>query len=49
MDTWDHNPGIVNYYKTFGFRVVENYVTPNTEELPQHNRDLPIILLEMKL
>ncbi|HCW06013.1 MAG TPA: N-acetyltransferase [Cytophagales bacterium] len=48
MDTWDHNPEIVEYYKSFGFEVVEKFVTPNSEELPEHNRNLPITLLEIK-
>jgi ribosomal protein S18 acetylase RimI-like enzyme len=49
MDTWAENPTIVNYYKTFGFTVIEDYTTPETEELPVHNRNLPLTLLELKI
>lgn len=46
MDTWAANPTIINYYKSFGFNVVENYTTPDSPELPVHNRNLPLTLLE---
>jgi GNAT superfamily N-acetyltransferase len=46
MDTWADNPNIIEYYKRFGFKMIENYTTPDTEELPVHNRKLPLILLE---
>jgi len=46
MDTWANNPTIIEYYKKFGFEVVENYTTPNTDELPAHNRNLPLTLLQ---
>jgi len=49
MDTWTENPTIINYYKSFGFSFIENYTTPNTEELPVHNRNLVLTLLEYKL
>jgi GNAT superfamily N-acetyltransferase len=49
MDTWAANPNIITYYKGFGFTVVENYTTPNTHELPVHNRKLALTLLEYKL
>jgi ribosomal protein S18 acetylase RimI-like enzyme len=49
MDTWATNPTIINYYKTFGFMVVEHYTTPNSPELPVHNRKLALTLLEYKL
>lgn len=49
MDTWAVNPTIITYYKTFGFEVVENYTTPNTTELPVHNRNLALTLLEYKV
>jgi GNAT superfamily N-acetyltransferase len=48
MDTWAANPTIINYYKTFGFEVVENFTTPNTPELPVHNRNLALTLLEYR-
>jgi ribosomal protein S18 acetylase RimI-like enzyme len=46
MDTWANNPTIIAYYKGFGFDVVENYTTPDTDDLPVHNRNLPLTLLE---
>jgi GNAT superfamily N-acetyltransferase len=48
MDTWAANPTIINYYKTFGFEVIETYTTPNSIELPVHNRNLALTLLEYK-
>ena len=49
MDTWAANPAIINYYKSFGFIFIENYTTPDSEELPVHNRNLALALLEYKL
>ena len=49
MDTWADNPTIINYYKTFGFQFIENYTTPDIPDLPVHNRNLPMTLLEYKL
>jgi ribosomal protein S18 acetylase RimI-like enzyme len=46
MDTWADNPTILEYYKTFGFKVIENYTTPDSIELPVHNRNLALTLLE---
>ncbi|HEY0772382.1 MAG TPA: GNAT family N-acetyltransferase [Sphingobacteriaceae bacterium] len=49
MDTWSSNPAIVTYYLSFGFRFIENYVTPDTDALPVHNRNLGLSLLEYPL
>jgi len=49
MDTWAANPNIVNYYTGFGFSFVENYTTPESPELPVHNRSLALTLLEYKI
>ena len=49
MDTWAANPTIINYYKSFGFGFIENYTTPDNEDLPVHNRNLALTLLEYKL
>jgi ribosomal protein S18 acetylase RimI-like enzyme len=46
MDTWAANPTIIEYYKGFGFSVVENYTSPDSAELPVHNRNLAMTLLE---
>ena len=48
MDTWATNPTIINYYKSFGFNFIENHTTPDSEELPVHNRNLALTLLEFK-
>jgi ribosomal protein S18 acetylase RimI-like enzyme len=48
MDTWANNPNIINYYKTFGFEVIEDFTTPDVEELPVHNRNLALTLLEFR-
>jgi ribosomal protein S18 acetylase RimI-like enzyme len=47
MDTWAANANIIKYYKSFGFRVVENYTTPDCNELPVHNRKLALTLMEL--
>lgn len=49
MDTWTANPTIISYYKSFGFSVVEDFVTPDSPELPVHNRNLSLTLLEYKI
>jgi GNAT superfamily N-acetyltransferase len=49
MDTWAANPNIIEYYKGFGFAFIENFVTPDTDELPVHNRKLALTLLEYRL
>jgi ribosomal protein S18 acetylase RimI-like enzyme len=49
MDTWAANPTILEYYKTYGFKVIETYTTPDTTALPVHNRKLALTLLEYKL
>jgi ribosomal protein S18 acetylase RimI-like enzyme len=49
MDTWAANLNIINYYKSFGFTFIENYTTPDSEELPVHNRNLALALLEYSI
>ncbi len=49
MDTWANNPNLIQYYSGFGFRFVETYTTPDTEDLPFHNRNLSLALLELKV
>jgi ribosomal protein S18 acetylase RimI-like enzyme len=46
MDTWASNAQLIKYYQAFGFEFIENYTTPDTQELPAHNRRLPLALLE---
>jgi ribosomal protein S18 acetylase RimI-like enzyme len=49
MDTWANNPNIIEYYKSFGFTVIENFITPDSVDLPAHNRNLAITLLQIAL
>jgi ribosomal protein S18 acetylase RimI-like enzyme len=49
MDTWADNPKIIDYYKSFGFTFMGNYTTPDSVELPSHNRNLAMALLELKV
>ena len=47
MDTWADNPSIMEYYKSFGFRIVEYFTTPDTEELPIQQRGNDVVLFEL--
>ena len=47
MDTWAVNEKIINYYKSYGFAFIENYTTPDTEDLPIQHRNLNVALLEL--
>jgi ribosomal protein S18 acetylase RimI-like enzyme len=49
MDTWAENESIIKYYQSFGFRFVEFYTTPDTQDLPVHNRKLALALLELEI
>jgi hypothetical protein len=49
MDTWANNPTLTDYYKSFGFIFIENITAPDSLELPSHNRNLTLALLELKL
>ena len=49
MDTWADNLKIIEYYKTFGFTIVENFRTSDSLELPLQNRNLDVTLLELNL
>jgi ribosomal protein S18 acetylase RimI-like enzyme len=49
MDTWADNKKIIDYYKSFGFELIENYTTPDTPALPIQNRKLDVALLELRL
>jgi ribosomal protein S18 acetylase RimI-like enzyme len=47
MDTWADNYQLIEYYKSYGFQFIENYKTPDIQELPIQNRNLDVALLEM--
>lgn len=49
MDTWADNQQLIAYYKSFGFRFIENYKTTDTEKLPIQNRNLNVALLELTI
>lgn len=49
MDTWAGNEKLINYYKSYGFRFIEDYTTANTEELPVQHRNLKVALLELTI
>lgn len=49
MDTWADNHQLIDYYKSFGFRFIENYKTTDTDELPLQNRNLNVALLELTI
>lgn len=48
MDTWACNDSLIRYYAGFGFSAVENYTTPDSPQLPVHNRNLALTLLEYR-
>jgi ribosomal protein S18 acetylase RimI-like enzyme len=49
MDTWADNSRIIDFYKGYGFRFIENYKTSDTEDLPVQHRNLNVALLEYSL
>lgn len=49
MDTWAENEKLIEYYKPFGFKFIENYRTKDEPELPIQNRNLNVALLEMEV
>lgn len=49
MDTWADNAKLIDYYKLFGFKFIENYKTTDSPSLPIQNRNLNVALLEMTL
>ncbi len=49
MDTWASNKTIREYYQGFGFVFVEDFTTPDSGELPLHNRNLTLSLLEYNI
>ena len=48
MDTWADNPTIIDYYKSFGFVFLNNFVTSDTLNLPVQHRNISLALLEYK-
>ena len=48
MDTWAGNTKLINYYKSYGFKFIENYTTGDTADLPVQHRNLNVALLELE-
>lgn len=49
MDTWGDNPNIRAYYQGYGFKFIETYTTPDSEQLPVPHRNIFVALLELEL
>jgi ribosomal protein S18 acetylase RimI-like enzyme len=49
MDTWHNNAQIVEYYSTYGFKIVGYVSTPDTANMPITYRNLHLVLLEIAL
>lgn len=49
MDTWADNPTIIKYYCSFGFNFLNNFTTPNTNNLPVQHRNIKLALLEFPI
>lgn len=49
LDTWTNNPPLIAYYSGFGFNVIDSVITPDSPELPAHNRKLALTLLEYRV
>lgn len=49
MDTWADNAKIIAYYRLFGFELVGHYRTDDNPDLPIQNRNLDVVLLEIKI
>jgi len=49
MDTWADNPVLIDYYGSFGFKVIDSLITPNSEALPIQQRNNAIVLLEFSI
>lgn len=46
LDTWANNPSLINYYKKFGFDVVEEFQTPQSPKVPLNCRGNKVVLME---
>lgn len=46
IDTWANNQTIIEYYKTFGYKIVEYFRYPNSPELPVQARGNEVVLME---
>jgi GNAT superfamily N-acetyltransferase len=49
IDTWAGNAKLIEYYKGYGFKFIENYTTEDTINLPLQHRNLNVALLELEI
>lgn len=49
METWAENMNLIEYYKSFGFKIIEYYTATNSNDLPYQQRNIKAALLEIKL
>jgi ribosomal protein S18 acetylase RimI-like enzyme len=49
METWAENINLIEYYKSFGFQIIEYFTAPNSNDLPYQQRNIKAALLQMKL
>ena len=46
LDTWANNPPLENYYKQFGFEVIEEFQIPDCEGIPLNCRGNRVVLMQ---
>ena len=46
LDTWDGNPPLIDYYKSFDFDVVGHFQIPDSEEFQRNCRGNRVVLME---
>ena len=47
LDTWDNNPPLVDYYKSFGFYISEHFTMPQTDELSVNAWGNDVVLMQL--
>ncbi|MCB9252337.1 MAG: GNAT family N-acetyltransferase [Flavobacteriales bacterium] len=46
-DTWDNNDSLINYYKGFGFKIIDHITSPDSDEISINCRGNKVILLQI--
>lgn len=49
LDTWDNNPPLVDYYKSFGFEINEHFVMPHTNKLSVNAWGSEVVLMQYEV
>jgi GNAT superfamily N-acetyltransferase len=49
MDTWDHNPDLVDYYETFGFNVMDQVKIPMDSSVSINCQGNEVVLMEYSI